>query len=99
MKMVMIMIIMTMVMMSAMSIKIMIMTMIMIIASILRHSNCIGICCCENEGNAPGVTIEDSQKKTLPIIESIIRALQLLHRDKLKPEFIRRYRADEVTSQ
>ena len=37
---------------------------------------------------------------SLPIIESIIRTLRFLHREKLEPEFmfIRRYRADEVTS-
>jgi hypothetical protein len=42
--------------------------------------------------------IEETEQKTLAIIESIIKTLRFLHREKLEPEFIRRYRVDEVTS-
>ena len=42
--------------------------------------------------------MEESERKTFAIIESIIKALRLMHREKLEPEFIRKYRADEVTS-
>ena len=41
---------------------------------------------------------ENANQKTLSIIESIIRTLRFLHRDKLEPEFIKMYRADDVTS-
>ena len=41
---------------------------------------------------------QDSESKTYAIVASIAKALRFLHNDKFEPEFIRRYRADEVTS-
>jgi len=41
---------------------------------------------------------ENAEKKQMEIIHSIVRVLRLVKRDALEPEFIRRYRADVVTS-
>jgi len=44
------------------------------------------------------MTNEDFDLKKRAIVESVIKTLRFIHREKLEPEFIRKYRADEVTS-
>ncbi len=50
------------------------------------------------ELNNMDIQDSSSQSKSDAIVESIARALRFLHKEKFEPEFIRRYRADEVTS-
>ena len=41
---------------------------------------------------------DESKKRTINIVKSIVHALRFMHKDKLEPEFIRRYRIDDIPS-
>ena len=45
-----------------------------------------------------GMSAEDSEKRSKTILNSIVYALRLVKKEALEPDFIRRYRADIVTS-